>query len=94
MFGVSVRHGYIWSAADRKRHRVAVDQAARDTVARITDAVRALTADGRLPGPAPASLCRRCSMSAACLPRLLDNPRRHARAAAALYTTEENARDH
>lgn len=89
MFGVTVRHGYIWSGTDRKRHRVTVDQAARETVVRAADAVRALIADGRLPGPAPASRCRRCSMSVACMPRLLDKPRRHQRAAAALYTAEE-----
>jgi len=93
MFSATIRHGYIWSAADRKRHRVPVDQAARDTVARITDAVRALITGGQLPGPAPASRCRRCSMSVACMPRLLDKPRRHAQAAAALYTAEDDTGD-
>ena len=91
MFSTVIRHGYIWSSADRKRHRVPVDHAARDSVARIADAVRALITTGRLPGPAPASRCRRCSMSIGCTPRLLDKPRRHANAAAMLYTTEEDA---
>ena len=94
MFGTTIRHGYIWSGADRKRHRVPVDQAARDTVTRTTDMVRTLIADGRLPDPAPASRCRRCSMSAGCMPRLLDKPRRHAQAAAALYTIEDDVGDH
>ena len=94
MFGTTIRHGYIWSGADRKRHRVPVDQAARDTVVRIADAVRVLITEGRLPGPAPASRCRRCSMSVGCAPRLLDKPRRHAQAAAALYTTEDDTGDH
>jgi CRISPR-associated exonuclease Cas4 len=94
MFGVTIRHGYIWSGADRKRHRVAVDQAARDAVDSIAGAVRALMTRGRLPGPAPASRCRRCSMSVGCMPRLLDQPRRHARAAAALYVIEDGASDH
>jgi CRISPR-associated exonuclease Cas4 len=93
MFSTTIRHGYIWSGADRKRHRVAVDQTARDTVTRMTGTVRALITSGRLPGPAPASRCRRCSMSAACTPRLLDKPRRHAQAAAALYTIEDDAGD-
>jgi CRISPR-associated exonuclease Cas4 len=92
MFGVAISHGYIWSGADRKRHRVAVDQTARDTVVRITQAVRALIAGARLPGPAPASRCRRCSMSAGCMPRLLDKPQRHARASAALYATEDDTK--
>jgi CRISPR-associated exonuclease Cas4 len=90
MFRVVISHGYIWSGADRKRHRVAVDQAARDTVIHITQAVRALIAGARLPGPAPASRCRRCSMSIGCMPRLLDKPQRHARAVAALYATEDD----
>jgi CRISPR-associated exonuclease Cas4 len=94
MFGATIRYGYIWSGADRKRHKVTVDQAARDSVARIAAAVRALLASGRLPGPAPASRCRRCSMSAGCMPRLLDQPRRHARAAASLYAIGENTGDH
>jgi CRISPR-associated exonuclease Cas4 len=94
MFGVTISHGYIWSGADRKRHRIAVDQAARDTVVRFADAVRALITDGRLPGPAPASRCRRCSMSLGCMPRLLDKPGRHARAAAALYAIEDDGSDH
>jgi CRISPR-associated exonuclease Cas4 len=94
MFGVTIRHGYIWSGADRRRHQVAVDQAARHAVARIAGEVRALLASGRLPGPAPAPRCRRCSMSAGCMPRLLDQPRRHARTAAALYTIQDNANDH
>jgi len=94
MFSTTIRHGYIWSGADRRRHRVPVDQSARDTVARTTEAIRALIAGGRLPGSAPASWCRRCSMSVACMPRLLDKPRRHAQAAAALYATEEDAGDH
>jgi CRISPR-associated exonuclease Cas4 len=89
MFGVPVRYGYIWSGADRKRHRVTVDQAARNSVVRTAGAVRALMTEGRLPGPAPASQCRRCSMSVGCMPRLLDNPRRHQRAVAALYRTGE-----
>jgi CRISPR-associated exonuclease Cas4 len=90
MFSVAVSHGYIWSGTDRKRHRVQVDQAARDTVVRTAEAVRAIIASARLPGPVPASRCRRCSMSASCMPRLLDKPRRHARAAAALYNTTED----
>jgi CRISPR-associated exonuclease Cas4 len=93
MFGVTVRRGYIWSGADRKRHAVPVDQAARDTVARIATEVRLLIADGRLPGPAPASRCRRCSMSVGCMPRLLDKPQRHARAAATLYSIEDDTGD-
>jgi CRISPR-associated exonuclease Cas4 len=93
MFGTTIRHGYIWSGADRRRHHVPVDQSARDTVARITSAVRALITSGRLPGPAPASRCRRCSMSAGCMPRLLDKPRRRAHAAAALYTIKDDAGD-
>lgn len=94
MFGVTIRHGYIWSGADRRRHKVAVDQAARDNVAEATSAVRVLLASGRLPAPAPAARCRRCSMSACCMPRLLDQPRRHARAAAALYFIRDETDDH
>ena len=93
MFGVTIRRGFIWSGADRKRHPVPVDQTVRDTVARIAAEVRGLIASGRLPGPAPASRCRRCSMSVSCMPRLLDKPARFARAAAALYTIEDNAGD-
>ena len=93
MFGTTIGHGYIWSGADRRRHRVPVDQPARETVVRITTAVRALITSGRLPGPAPASRCRRCSMSAGCMPRLLDKPRRHALAAAALYALKDDAGD-
>ncbi len=93
MFGTTISHGYIWSGADRKRHRVPVDQAARDAVTRITGEVRELVASGRLPGPAPASRCRHCSMLVSCLPRLLDKPRRHAQAASSLYSAGDDTDD-
>lgn len=93
MFGTTIRHGYIWSGADRKRHCVAIDQSARDAVVRIAGEVRELVANGRLPRPAPASRCRQCSMLVSCMPRLIDKPRRHARVASSLYAVGDDPDD-
>lgn len=84
-FCAAVPHGFVYSAADRRRHRVIVDEALRDRVAQVTDEVRAVLATLNLPGPVADSRCRRCSMHDTCLPRVLAGRRAYAQAADRLF---------
>jgi CRISPR-associated exonuclease Cas4 len=86
MFSVEIPAGVIYSAADRRRHDVAVDDTLRAFVAETTAAVRAMTTGAALP-PAPADRrCRRCSLAEACMPGVLAGTRRYRAALDALFT--------
>jgi CRISPR-associated exonuclease Cas4 len=88
MFTTAVPVAVIYSAADRRRHQVTVDDELRARVIETTDRVRAMLATSRLP-PAPAdSRCRRCSMAAGCMPRVLSRTRHYQQALDALFTPE------
>jgi CRISPR-associated exonuclease Cas4 len=86
MFRTRISEGAIFSAADRRRHRVMLSPALRQQVTASAQDVRAILAGERLPPPAPDKRCRRCSMNHACLPRVLAGERAFARAAAALFS--------
>ncbi|MFG2115508.1 CRISPR-associated protein Cas4 [Streptomyces sp. NPDC048718] len=88
MFHQPVPEAAIFSAADRRRHLIPVDDTLRTRVLDTTHAVRTLLETSRLPGPAADSRCRRCSMNTDCMPKLLAGTRRYTKALTALYTTE------
>ncbi|MFF4772554.1 CRISPR-associated protein Cas4 [Microtetraspora fusca] len=68
--GYAVPVGYIYSAADRKRHEVPI---AEDLVNRVREAIarmRALLVEDRLPAAHNDRRCRRCSLRDDCMPEL------------------------
>lgn len=94
MFKTSVTEGAIFSADDRRRHRVTVDAALRARVTHGAIEVRAVMAQEQLPAALSDSRCRRCSMNNACLPKVMTGDRAFARAAATLFTAApESDRD-
>ncbi|SEN12006.1 CRISPR-associated protein Cas4 [Nonomuraea pusilla] len=91
MFGRPIPHGVIYSAADRRRHTVAVDAVARDRVLTLADEVRHTLATATLPGAAADRRCRRCSMHDMCMPRVLARKDAITRAASKLFTPQPEA---
>ncbi|MGC0419589.1 CRISPR-associated protein Cas4 [Embleya sp. AB8] len=85
MFGVDIDKAVIWSAADRRRHEVAVDATLRTTVETTTAAVRTMLAEASLPAAPADKRCRRCSMAESCMPKVLAGDRRYRQALADLY---------
>jgi CRISPR-associated exonuclease Cas4 len=68
--GFDVPVGYVFSAADRRRHEVPISGPLLDRMHRAADAMRILLSQYRLP-PAPNDRrCRRCSLRGDCLPEL------------------------
>ncbi len=68
--GFAVPVGYVYSAADRRRHEVAISEELLDRVRRAASAMRALLAQQRLPPAWNDARCRRCSLRDDCLPEL------------------------
>lgn len=89
MFNRPVPQAAIYSATDRRRHLLAVDQDLRTRVLEITDAVRTLLTDQTLPAPAADSRCRRCSMATGCMPKILTATDRYRQALTDLYRTHD-----
>lgn len=85
MFNASIAEGVIFSAADRRRHRVTVDAALRSRVSSGAAAVRAMMTQEQLPPAISGSRCRRCSMNHVCLPKVMSGQGSFTRAVAALY---------
>jgi CRISPR-associated exonuclease Cas4 len=86
MFRTRIDEGAIFSASDRRRHRVAVDPELRDRVIANAQQVQAILGQERLPPAMSDKRCRRCSMNHVCLPKVLAGQRAFARAEAALFT--------
>jgi CRISPR-associated exonuclease Cas4 len=86
MFKTRITEGAIFSAADRRRHRVALSPALRQQVKTSLANVQAIMSQQRLPSAVSDKRCRRCSMNHACMPRVLAGERAFARAAASLFT--------
>jgi CRISPR-associated exonuclease Cas4 len=94
MFRTSIAEGVIFSAADRRRHRVTVGAALRARVASGAVEVREIMAREQLPPAALGSRCRRCSMNHVCLPKVMTGNGTFARAAAELFAvTAESERE-
>ncbi|GLW63979.1 CRISPR-associated protein Cas4 [Actinomadura rubrobrunea] len=89
MFKRPVPQAAVYSAADRRRHMVVVDDALRALVVEHTRAVRTMLNNSRLPPPSADIRCRRCSMATDCMPKVLAGTRRFRRALKALYTIDD-----
>lgn len=85
MFHRPVPEAAIYSATDRRRHTVTVDDTLRARVLRTASEVRRLLATDQLPPPPADSRCRRCSMATGCMPKLLAGTRRYRQALTDLY---------
>jgi CRISPR-associated exonuclease Cas4 len=68
--GYAVPVGYVYSAADRRRHEVTITDELLDRVERAATAMRALLAQESLPVACNDARCRRCSLRDDCLPEL------------------------
>ncbi len=89
MFNRPVPEAAIYSATDRRRHLLAVDESVRTRVLEVTTAVRTLLAGQALPAPAADNRCRRCSMATGCMPKLLAATQRYRQALTDLYRIDE-----
>ncbi|MFF4242736.1 CRISPR-associated protein Cas4 [Actinomadura geliboluensis] len=85
-FKTTISTGYIYSAADRRRHPVPIDAEARARVIDVATAVRAVLHQTTLPAAAADKRCRGCSMNTLCMPRLLADQRRYQRALSERFT--------
>ncbi len=68
--GYQVPAGYVYSAADRRRHQVAITGELLDRMRAAAEDMRALLAAERLPAAHNDRRCRRCSLRDDCLPEL------------------------
>ena len=68
MLNAAVPEGAIFYGQPRRRERVTIGQALRETTARIADEAHSLYAIGRLPEPQPGPKCNRCSLRSICMP--------------------------
>jgi CRISPR-associated exonuclease Cas4 len=93
MFHRPVPQAAIYSATDRRRHLLTIDQVLHTRVLEATRAVRALLADQALPAPPADSRCRRCSMATTCMPDVLAATQRYHRALTDLYRTNDPVPD-
>ncbi|MDX3101085.1 CRISPR-associated protein Cas4 [Nonomuraea angiospora] len=91
MFGCPIPRATVYSAADRRRHTVVVDAAARQRVLTLADEVRRTLATATLPDAAADQRCRRCSMHDMCMPRVLARKDAVLRAAAKLFSPQPEA---
>lgn len=91
MFGCSIPLGVIYSAADRRRHTVTIDAAARGRVLELAEAVRQTITTMTLPAAAADQRCRRCSMRDMCMPRLLARTQAFTQTASALFVPQPEA---
>jgi CRISPR-associated exonuclease Cas4 len=76
-FKTSIPLGYIYSASDRRRHPVNIDDPARARVTDLAAAVRAILSQTTLPAAVADTRCRGCSMNTLCMPRLLAGHQRY-----------------
>lgn len=89
MFGRPVPAAAIYSATDRRRHLITVNDTLRASVLETAERVRDLLATSELPAPAADNRCRRCSMAIGCMPKILTNTRRYHQALTNLYTLDD-----
>ncbi|MFC9742685.1 CRISPR-associated protein Cas4 [Streptomyces noursei] len=93
MFHRPVPKAAIYSATDRRRHSITVNDDLRTRVHQIADNIRAMLTTGSLPPPTADSRCRRCSMATGCMPKVLAGTRRYHQALTDLYTPTETQDD-
>jgi CRISPR-associated exonuclease Cas4 len=85
-FRTVIPAGAVYSAADRRRHRVPVNDAIRACVAETAEAIRQILHQMMLPAAVADSRCRRCSMNATCMPKVLVGQKKYERLTADLFT--------
>nr|WP_209310534.1 CRISPR-associated protein Cas4 [Streptomyces spiramenti] len=85
MFNTTIQRAAVYSAADRRRHTITIDQPLRDRVADLTHEIRDMLTTSALPTPVADNRCRRCSMATSCMPRVLTGTDRFQRALHDLY---------
>ncbi|WP_413100267.1 CRISPR-associated protein Cas4 [Streptomyces sp. Inha503] len=85
MFHRPIPEAAIYSATDRRRHTVTVDDTLRARVLHTASEVRKLLATDQLPPPPADTRCRCCSMATGCMPKLLAGARRYQQALTDLY---------
>lgn len=88
MFATPVPEAVVYSAADRRRHTITVDDALRELVVTTADRIRRMLTTSRLPTAVNDGRCRRCSMAAGCMPRVLSRTRHYQQALEDLFTPE------
>ena len=74
MLGIEVPLGAIYSAGSKRRREFAFDQAMRDDVTTIVDAIRTMLGQERMPPAVNDPRCPDCSLVDACQPRLIAQP--------------------
>jgi CRISPR-associated exonuclease Cas4 len=84
-FRTDVPVGMVYSAADRRRHPVPIDEDLRTRVRDIADAVRQVMRQTALPRAVADGRCRRCSMNTDCMPKVLAGRKKYERLVAALF---------
>jgi len=70
--GFEVPDGYVYSAADRRRHQVLMSEELFEQVRQAADSMRTMLADTILPAAQHDRRCRRCSLRDDCLPELTE----------------------
>lgn len=93
MFRTGVSAGTIFSAVDRRRHKVNISDLLRARVVSAAREVRAVMLQNELAPPVADPRCRRCSMNHVCLPRVLAGRRAYARAEENLFNVGAEAQD-
>jgi CRISPR-associated exonuclease Cas4 len=79
--GFTVNEAYIYSAADRRRHPVALTEALETATVGAIEQAHALFRSRRLPPAVNDKRCRACSLRSDCLPELTDGKRSGSREA-------------
>lgn len=89
--GTTIDTAVVYSAADRRRHRVSVDHELRRRVEETAERVREVMITENLPPAAADARCRRCSMNTNCMPKVLAHSKKYGKLLARLYTPAPEA---
>lgn len=89
--GTTIDTAVVYSAADRRRHRVSVDHELRRRVEETAERVRKVMTTRSLPPAAADARCRRCSMNTDCMPKVLTRSKKYDKLLAGLYTPAPEA---
>ncbi len=84
-FRTAIPTGIVYSAADRRRHPVLINEDLRIRVCEIAEAVRQVMRQTVLPHAVADGRCRRCSMNTGCMPKVLVGRKKYEQMAAALF---------
>ncbi len=93
MFSVEVLTGYIYSVAERRRHRVAIDLALRRRVIDTIAKIREMLDEQRLPAAQLGPQCDGCSLVHDCLPNVLSRARSVSALTRALFIVDDGGDD-